>query len=71
MGRYLNQTESRSELQQRIAAELRAKAAAKAPARKAAAKAPAKKAAAKPRTARAPFPKAAPRVEATDAASAS
>lgn len=30
MGRYLNQTESRSELQQRIAAELRAKAAAKA-----------------------------------------
>jgi poly(hydroxyalkanoate) granule-associated protein len=52
-----------------------AKAAAKAPARKAAAKAPAKapakKAAAKPRTARAPFPKAAPRVEATDAASAS
>lgn len=48
-----------------------AKAAAKAPAKKAAAKAPAKKAAAKPRTARAPFPKAAPRVEATDAASAS
>ncbi|NCU38046.1 hypothetical protein EOL96_03270 [Candidatus Saccharibacteria bacterium] len=30
MGRYLEQTESRSELQQRIAAELRAKAAAKA-----------------------------------------
>ena len=48
-----------------------AKAAAKAPAKKAAAKAPAKKAAAKPRTARAPFHKAAPRVEATDAASAS
>ncbi len=47
------------------------KAAAKAPAKKAAAKAPAKKAAAKPRTARAPFPKAAPRAEATDPASAS
>lgn len=30
MGRYLEQTESRSELQQRIAADLRAKAAAKA-----------------------------------------
>lgn len=30
MGRYLEQTEGRSELQQRIAAELRAKAAAKA-----------------------------------------
>lgn len=30
MGRYLEQTESRSELQQRIAAELRAKAAARA-----------------------------------------
>ena len=52
------------------------KPAAKAPAKKAAAKvaakAPAKKAAAKPRTARAPFPKAAPRAaEAADAASAS
>lgn len=30
MGRYIEQTESRSELQQRIAADLRAKAAAKA-----------------------------------------
>ena len=30
MGRYLEQTEARSELQQRIAADLRAKAAAKA-----------------------------------------
>jgi hypothetical protein len=30
MGRYLEQTESRSELQQKIAADLRAKAAAKA-----------------------------------------
>lgn len=30
MGRYLEQTESRSELQQRIAADLRAKAAARA-----------------------------------------
>ncbi len=30
MGRYIQQTESRSELQQRIAADLRAKAAAKA-----------------------------------------
>ena len=49
-----------------------AKAAAKAPAKKAAAKAPVKKAAAKPRTARAPFPKAAPRaVEASEANSAS
>ena len=48
------------------------KAAAKAPAKKAAAKAPAKKAAAKPRTARTPFPKAAPRAAAaSDAASAS
>ena len=54
-----------------------AKAAAKAPAKKAAAKAPVKKAAAKqaaakPRTARAPFPKAAPRAtEASEANSAS
>lgn len=52
-----------------------AKAAAKSsakPAAKAAAKAPAKKAAAKPRTARAPFPKAAPRAaETPEAASAS
>lgn len=57
-----------------------AKAASKAPAKKAAAKPaarksaakPAAKAAAKPRTARAPFPKAAPRAtEASDAASAS
>ena len=53
-----------------------AKAAAKAPAKKAAAKAPVKKAAAKqaaakPRTARAPFPKAAPRAtEASEANSA-
>lgn len=48
------------------------KAAAKAPAKKAAAKAPVKKAAAKPRTARAPFPKAAPRAtEASEANSAS
>ncbi|RID98640.1 phasin family protein [Simplicispira hankyongi] len=54
------------------AAKPAAKAAAKAPAKKAAAKAPAKKAAAKPRTARAPFPKAAPRAaEAPEAASAS
>ncbi|MBX3631528.1 MAG: phasin family protein [Simplicispira sp.] len=55
----------------------KAKPAAKAPAKKAAAKAPVKKAAAKqtaakPRTARAPFPKAAPRaVEASEANSAS
>lgn len=47
------------------------KVAAKAPAKKAAVKAPAKKAAAKPRTARAPFPKAAPRSDAAEAASAS
>ena len=54
------------------AAKPAAKAAAKAPAKKAAAKAPAKKAAAKPRTARAPFPKAAPRAAGTpEAASAS
>jgi poly(hydroxyalkanoate) granule-associated protein len=55
----------------------KAKPAAKAPAKKAAAKAPVKKAAAKqaaakPRTARAPFPKAAPRAtEASEANSAS
>jgi len=53
-------------------AKAAAKAAAKAPAKQAAAKAPAKKAAAKPRTARAPFPKAAPRAaETSDGASAS
>ena len=53
------------------AAKAAAKAPAQAPAKKAAAKAAAKKAAAKPRTARAPFPKAAPRAEASDTASAS
>lgn len=53
------------------AAKAPAKKAVKAPAKKAAAKAPAKKAAAKPRTARAPFPKAAPRAEASEVASAS